>query len=116
MKRRFKIINEKKNELRGYLYYDTEKDKYSMKILDSYKGQEPEIFFYVLNQRGITNVPQHLVDMWVRGRVITPNRQGLQGILKNCGMSEYNVFDLLIYAHGRCHNDDLCIEEIDNNN
>lgn len=115
MIRKFEILNEKYNdELMGYLFYDTEKDSYSMKILESYDGKHPEIFFRVLNEQGVINVPDYLVDNWVHGRVIPPNRQGLQGILEECGMKEYNVFDLLIYGNGRCHMDSLCIKEIKN--
>lgn len=113
MIRKFEILNEKfNNELNGYLYYDTEKDKYKMKLLKSYKGKHPEIFFRVLNEQGVVDVPDYLVNNWVQGRVIPPNRQGLRGILDEIGMKEYNVFDLLIYCNGRCHMDSLCIREI----
>ncbi len=105
----------RKDKLMGYLYYDTSVDKYSMRLLESY-DEEPEIFFNELNKQGVVDVPQHLVDNWVRGRVIPPNRQGLRGILNDIGMKEYNVFDLLVYASGRCHMDELYLKEIHEDN
>lgn len=112
MKRSFEIRDAKRsNKLMGYLYFDEDISKYSMKLLKSY-DEEPEIFFNELNRQGIVDVPQHLVDNWVRGRVIPPNRQGLRGILNDIGMKEYNVFDLLMYASGRCHMDELYLKEI----
>ena len=106
---KYKIYNEKFKELEGYLYFDTETQKFSMTILDNYNDKNPDCFFRELNKRGITEVPQHLVDMWVQGRVFPPNRQGLQGMLADIGMTEYNLHDILVYGNGRCQMDFSCI-------
>lgn len=110
MIRKFRIYNEKFKTDEGYLFYNTETEQFSMKLLPEYEGYV-DIFFKELNKQGIIDVPQHLVDMWVRGRVIPPNRQGLRGILDDLGMKEYNVFDLLVYGNGRCQMDYSCIIE-----
>lgn len=112
MIRQFKIWNEKFKELEGYLFFDTETEQFSMRALDNYSGKHPDIFFRAMNDRGIVDVPQYLVDMWVTGRVVPPNRQGIEGILADIGMREYNVFDLLVYGNGRCQMDFSCIIEI----
>lgn len=59
---KYEIYNEKFKELEGYLYFDSDTEKFSMTILDNYSGKIPDVFFVVLNQQGITEVPQHLVD------------------------------------------------------
>lgn len=117
MKRKFEIRDEKRDDsFMGYLYYDTDTDKYSMTLPESYKDTLgdvlPEIFFDECNKQGITEVPDYLVDMWIRGRVIPPNRQGIKGILAEMGMTEYNVFDMLIYCDGRCFKDKLYLKEV----
>lgn len=93
---KYKIYNEKFKELEGYLYFNTETQQFSMTILDDYSGKNPDWFFRELNKQGITEVPQHLVDMWVQERVFPPNRQGLQGMLADIGMAEYNLHDILV--------------------
>lgn len=106
---KYKIFNERYKELEGYLYFNDETEQFSMTILENYDGKRPDCFFKELNKQGIVEVPQHLVDMWVRGRVFPPNRQGLQGMLKDMGMVEYNVHDILVYGNGRCQMDYSCI-------
>jgi hypothetical protein len=106
---KYKIYNEKFKELEGYLYFNTETQQFSMTILDDYSGKNPDWFFRELNKQGITEVPQHLVDMWVQGRVFPPNRQGLQGMLADIDMTEYNLHDILVYGNGRCQMDFSCV-------
>jgi hypothetical protein len=109
---KYEIFNEKYKEIEGYLTFDTETEKYTMKILDNYENKHPDIFFSELNEQGITDVPEHLVNMWVEGRVFPPNRQGLQGMLESIGMTEYNVHDIMIYCNGRCDMDFSCLRRI----
>lgn len=111
---KYKIFNEKFKELEGYLFFDTETEKFSMTILEDYSNKHPDCFFRELNKQGIIEVPQHLVDMWVQGRVFPPNRQGLRGILEDIGMTEYNLHDILVYGNGRCQMDFSCIIRADN--
>ena len=106
---KYEIFNEKYKELEGWLFFDTESETFSMRILESYEGKHPDCFFKELHRKGIVDVPQHFVDMWVEGRIFPPNRQGLQGMLQEMGMSEYNVHDILIYGNGRCQMDFSCI-------
>ena len=105
MIRKFEIYNYKFKETEGYLFYNTETDEYSMKLLDDYTGKHPDIFFKILHDQGVVDVPDYLVEVWVQERVIPPNRQGLEGLLKEMGMTEYHISDLLMYAMGRCQLD-----------
>lgn len=110
---KYEIYNEKFKETEGYLYFNTETQQFSITVLEDYTGKHPDIFFDVMHLRGIVEVPQHLVDMWVTHRVFPPNRQGLRGMLDEMGMKEYNVHDILVYGNGRCQMDHSMIIRMD---
>lgn len=114
MIREFEIYNEKFKEVQAYLYYDTETKKFNMQLLKDYTGLHPDIIFLELYKQGIVDVPQHIAQMWAEGRVFPPNRQGLQGMLEDIGMTEYDVFEIMLYGNGRCQMDYSCIREITN--
>lgn len=46
--------------------------KFSMTILGNYDGKHPDVFFVVLNQQGVIEVSQYLVDRLVQGIVLSP--------------------------------------------
>jgi hypothetical protein len=110
MKYEYEIWNGKYNELEGYLYYNSETKQFSMRLLEDYTGKTPDCFFDILQEQGVTVPEQHLVDMWVDGRVPPPNRQGIRGMLEGVGMKEYDRFAILTYASGRCQQDSSYIK------
>lgn len=112
MIRKFEIWNDKFNKLEGYLSFNTETEEFSMRILEDYTGKHPDIFFKLMNEQGIVDVPQHFVNRWVNGRVFPPNRQGIRGMLKEMGLKEYNVFDILMYNEGGCQMDYSYLKEV----
>lgn len=109
---KYEIFNLKFSELEGYLFYDTDKDMYSMTLLDNYDGKHPDIWFKIMHDMGVVDVPQHIVDRWVQGRVFPPSRQGLKGMLQEIGIPKYDLHALLIYFEGRCQMDYSCIRRI----
>lgn len=112
---KYEIRNEKFNDaLEGYLYFDTDTEEFSMTLLDDYTNKKPDIFFKLLHDQGIKEVPPHLVKTWVDGRVFPPNRQGLRGMLEEMGMKEYNVHDILVYGNGKCQMDFSYIKRVEN--
>ena len=50
---------------------------------------------------------------WIRDRVIPPNRQNINEILKKIGIDEYNELAIFLYAKGKFVSDTFRIEEID---
>lgn len=105
MIRKFKIINGKYNEIQGWLFYDTESKKYEIKKRESYKAMHPDFIFALSEEVGMTDIPEHIVWNWVSGRVITPNRQGIEDTLKSIGLKKYDIFDMLLNNHGICQMD-----------
>ena len=112
MKRMFEVYNKKFKEVQAYLQYDTETNKYTMQILPDYTGMHPDILFALWHQKGIIDVPEHFVEMWVDSRVIPPNRQCMSSILDELGMKEYDRFQFLMLGHGESQMDFSCLREI----
>ena len=112
MKRKFEIIDGRLNVLQGYLWYDTDTKEFSMRTADKYIDCD-NLFFNVLHKQGIRDVPQHIVDRWIDGRIIPPNRQGLYDILKEMGVTEYDRFTMLKYNDAVCQMDSSYIREIE---
>lgn len=48
--------------------------------------------------------------MWVRQRIVPPDRQNIGQILKANGLEEYDEFSLLMFGSGRCAQDDYCFK------
>lgn len=110
---KYEIWNDKFKEFEGYLFYDTGNDKYAIRLLEDYSGKHPDILFKIWADRGVVDLPQGVVDRWVKGRVFPPNRQGARDMLNALGMKEYNLHDLIVYYEGRCQMDYSYIKRIE---
>lgn len=78
----YKIVNEKYNELEGYLYYDVESKTFSMTLLEDYTGKHPDIFFSIMNERGITDVPEEYINVWLSSRIFPPDKKEKEAKMK----------------------------------
>lgn len=116
MIRKFKIYNKKFKEVQAYVQYNTDTKQFSMQLLESYEGMHPDCIFAELHKMGYIEVPQKYVDMWVKSRVITPDRQGMSGILKELGLKEYDRFQFFLLGHGESQMDFSCAIEITDEN
>ena len=110
MKRReFEILN-RRDELQGVL---VAKGKNEFEILlDKQNTDALDIAFRQWKNRGFTVVPENLSKSWVEERVIPPNRQGIEEVLVDFGLAEYNLLDMLLATNGRCQLDNSYIREI----
>lgn len=111
MIKHYKIIDGKDNILQGVLTFNTDTKQFSITLDEGFKGNG-DAYFNALYKKGYREVPQHLVDNWVSGRVIPPNRQGLEGILADIGMTEYNLVELFFYSMGKCDIDETYVEQL----
>ena len=53
-----------------------------------------------------------LAMVWVRERLVPPNRQNIDDILESLGLEEYSEIGLLSALKGKCCQDDLYLEEL----
>jgi len=108
-KRKFEILN-RRDELQGVL---VAKGKNEFEILlDKQNTDVLDIAFRQWKNRGFTVVPENLSKSWVEERVIPPNRQGIEEVLVDFGLTEYNLLDMLLATNGRCQLDSSYIREI----
>lgn len=97
----------------GTLYYGDKAEKFSMHLNDLDLSKILSLFFYTMGKRGIRNVPEEFVQLWIDERVTPPNRQNIDEILSSIGETHYTQIAILEAAHGRCTHDKVYLERIE---
>lgn len=102
---------EPRKDLAYLIYYESEKCFYVELPEDADKWETP-LLLSSFAERGIRTVGAYYSMLWVRQRVIPPDRQNLGQILKENGLEEYDEHALLALAGGRCAQDSYYLTEI----
>ena len=112
--RKFEIYNKKFNEVQAYLYLDTEKEEFKIRVLPSYKGMHPDapFFFYNMCHPDKEWMDERSVDTYIKMRILPSNRHALNQYLSDMGLTEYNVVKILDYTKGRCVMDESYFREV----
>lgn len=100
-----------KKELAYLLYYEKEKRFYIELPEDADPWETPLLLSSFL-KHGEKTVNSYWSLMWVRQRIVPSDRQNLGQVLKENGLREYDEFELLMAAKGRCAQDDYFLDEI----
>jgi len=102
----------RKGETLGYLFYYENINEGCIEILDGLDEWDLPVILehYVRNGRRSMTTEQTL--QWVNQRIVPPDRQNIASILVSNGLTEYNPYELLIIADGRCAQDDCYIERV----
>lgn len=87
------------------LYYESEK-RFYIELPDDADPWETPMLLSSFVKKGETSVNSYWSKMWVQQRIVPTDRQNLGQILKDNGLKEYDEFDLLMLAMGRCAQDD----------
>ena len=101
MERKFHIVNDY-NEVIATLYTNKEEHSARMVLLDDYTGLHPSMFFLIAWETGRKVIDENMTMSYLEHRVFPPNRHALSDHLKNLGLKEYNIFDILDKTHGIC--------------
>lgn len=102
------------NKIFGLLSYNIRLKKFRLEIKQGYNIREyPPIVKEAL-ERGYKELPDNYMKMWVKERIIPPNRQNIIDILRAAGLKEYDEFGMLMYTGGRCCQDEMYLEEVPN--
>ena len=64
-------------------------------------------------RKSITSLDAFWSRRFVQYRIIPPDRQNINQILRKNGLNNYDEFSLLLLAMGRCEQDDCYLEELD---
>ena len=96
----------------GYLFYYENARRFYIEIADGldYWSAPPLFDWYV--KKGIECMDASWSFRWVSARIVPPDRQNIAQVLRNSGMDSYDEYKLLLYADGRCAQDDCMVEEI----
>lgn len=97
----------------GVLMYYYEGKKFRFLIRRGFDFWDYPPIIDVAEQRGQTELTEWEVKAFVENRIIPPNRQNIVDILDSAGLKEYDEFGMLMYTGGRCCQDEMYLEEID---
>ena len=109
----FAIKNEEDKKTLAYLlYYEKEKAFY-IELPENADPWETPLILSSFAKKNITTVNSYWSRMWVQQRIVPSDRQNLGQVLKENKLSEYDEFELLMLSHGRCAQDELYLDEIE---
>ena len=92
-------------DLAYLLYYEKEKVFY-IELPDAADPWETPLILSSFAKRNEKTINAYWSKMWVQQRIVPSDRQNLGQILKENGLDEYDEFQLLMLADGRCEQDD----------
>lgn len=96
----------------GYLlYYEREKIFYIELPEDADFWNTP-LLLSSFAKRNIRTINPYYSKLWVQQRIVPSDRQNLGQILKENGLKEYDEFELLMLANGRCEQDDYYLSPV----
>lgn len=96
----------------GYLYYYENNDSYLIELSEDLSTDASPVFFESFIRHQEFTVNAEWSRKYVQSRVVPRDRQNLGEILKNAGLSTYDMFKLLIPSAGKCSQDDCSIRVV----
>ena len=93
------------------LYYEQPK-KFYIELPDNADPWETPLLLSTFAKRGEHTVNSYWSKMWVQERIVPYDRQNIGQILKANGLNEYDEFQLLMLANGRCAQDNNYLEPV----
>ena len=101
-----------RRDLAYLLYYESSKAFY-IEITDHMTEWDVPLILSSFVKRGVYTVNAYWSKVWVQQRIVPTDRQNLGQILADNGLEEYDEFQLLMLANGRCAQDDCYLARID---
>lgn len=92
-------------DLAYLLYYELEK-RFYIELPEDADPWDTPLILSSFAKKGETSVNSYWSKMWVQQRIVPADRQNLGQILRDNKLKEYDEFDLLMLAMGRCAQDD----------
>lgn len=101
-------------DLAYLLYYEMEK-RFYIELPGDADPWETPLLLDSFARKGEKTVNSYWSQLWVQQRIIPTDRQNLGEILRDNGLKEYDEFDLLMLAMGRCAQDDYYLVPLEEN-
>lgn len=99
-------------DLAYLLYYEQEK-RFYIELPENADVWDTPLLLDSFVKRGETTVNSYWSKVWVEQRIIPPDRQNIGEILRNNHLKEYDEYELLMLAMGRCAQDDYYLVPVD---
>lgn len=94
------------------IYYATEKCFY-IELPENADPWEIPLLLSSFSKKGERTMDPYWSKIWVQQRIVPADRQNLGQILKANGLREYDEFELLMLASGRCSQDSYYLVPVD---
>lgn len=94
------------------LTYNTENKEFHLSIPKDIDLIKSPITLSAYAENGIFELDAQQSLKWVRLRIEPPNRMNIGQFLRDCGITEYDEYALLLAHGGKCSQDWLYIEEV----
>ena len=104
--------SQKQKDLAYLLYYEQEK-RFYIELPENADAWETPLLLDSFVKRGETTVNSYWSKIWVEQRIVPPDRQNIGEILRDNHLKEYDEYELLMLAMGRCAQDDYYLVPID---
>lgn len=102
---------QEQKDLAYLLYYGREKQFY-IELPENADAWETPLLLDSFVKRGETTVNSYWSKIWVQQRIVPIDRQNIGEILRDNHLKEYDEYELLMLAMGRCAQDDYYLVPI----
>lgn len=99
-------------DLAYLIYYEADK-RFYIELPEEADPWETPLLLSSFIKKGEKTINAYWSKLWVRQRIIPTDRQNLGQVLKENGLVEYDEFELLMLAKGRCAQDSYYLEPVD---
>ena len=96
----------------AYLFYYEIAKRFYIELPDNADPWETPLILSSFAQRGETSINSHWSRLWVQQRIVPPDRQNIGHVLRDNGLKEYDEYELLMLAKGRCAQDDYYLAPV----
>lgn len=103
---------DKTNKDYAYLFYYKEDKKFFIEINKDITRWDLPLLLDTFKDKKIYSINAYYSMLWVKQRIIPPNRQNIGAILKDNKLKEYDEYQFLIKTNGQCCQDNFYIKEI----
>ena len=104
--------SQEQKDLAYLLYYEQEK-RFYIELPENADAWETPLLLDSFVKRGETTVNSYWSKIWVQQRIVPTDRQNIGEILRDNHLKEYDEYELLMLAMGRCAQDDYYLVPID---
>jgi len=96
----------------AYLLYYPNFDRFYIELSDDVDAWDLPPILSTFAERKEKTIGSYWSREWVLQRIVPSDRQNIGQILRDNGMKNYSLIDLLVKGRGRCAQDDFCVGEL----